>query len=224
MAIAIIRTIILYLAIVISMRIMGKRQIGELAPAEFVVAVVISDLAAHPLQDLGTPLLYGLIPVTVLVVCEILISGMGIKSIKFRTLVSGKPSMVIENGRINERELKRCRYTVDELSEQLRKKDIVDFGVVKYAVLETDGTLSTVLYPAEAPLTPKHMNIQPDDVSIPSIVICDGRVLDGNLQKLGFNRAWLEKQLGSRKLKNVGDVFLMTADTSGKVYLAAREG
>ena len=224
MAIAIIRTLILYSVIVISMRIMGKRQIGELAPSEFVVAVLISEMAAHPLQDIGTPLIYGLVPVMVLVICEILISGLGIKSLKFRELVVGKPSLIIENGQISEFEMKKCRYTLDELAEQLRKKDILDISTVKYAVLETDGTLSTILYPAEAPLTPKQMSIQTDDISYPVIVISDGQILEKNLKRIGFNRAWLNKQLGNRKFKNAGEVFLMTADTSGRVYLAAREG
>ena len=224
MAISIIRTLILYFAIVLSMRIMGKRQIGELAPAEFVVAVLISDLAAHPLQDIGTPLIYGLFPVAVLVICEILLSGAVIKNQRFGALVCGKPSMVIESGRVIEIELRRCRLSLDELTEQLRKKDILDISTVKYAVLETDGTLSTILYPAEAPLTPKQMNIQPDDTAYPVIVINDGRVLENNLQKLGYNLKWLEKQLLNRKLKNAEEVFLMTADASGRVYLTERDG
>ena len=224
MAISVIRTLILYFAIVLSMRIMGKRQIGELAPAEFVVAVLISDLAAHPLQDIGTPLLYGILPVAVLVICEILVSGAVIKSRRVSALVCGKPSMVIENGRIVELELRRNRLTLDELTEQLRKKDILDISTVKYAVLETDGTLSTILYPAEAPLTPKQMNIQADDTPYPMIVINDGRVLESNLQKLGYNLKWLEKQLTNRKLKNASEVFLMTADNSGRIYLTERNG
>jgi len=224
LSITIIRTLILYFAIVVSMRIMGKRQLGELEPAEFVVAVLISDLAAHPLQDIGTPLLYGLIPVIVLIVCEILISGAMIKNHRFRTLICGKPSLIIENGRISELELKKNRITLDELSEQLRKKDILDISTVKYAVLETDGTLSTILFPAQAPLTPQQMNIQADDMGYPVIVINDGRVLEQNLERIGFNLAWLDKQLGSRKVKNADEVFLMTADTSGRVYLAVREG
>jgi len=223
LSIAIIRTLILYFAIVVSMRMMGKRQLGELEPTEFVVAVLISDLAAHPLQDIGTPLLYGLIPVIVLLICEILISGAMIKNHRFRALVCGKPSFIIENGRINELEMKKNRVTLDELAEQLRKKDILDISTVKYAVLETSGTLSTILYPMESPLTPKQMNIQADDIGYPVIVINDGRVLQQNLEQIGFNLTWLEKQLAGRKLKNADEVLLMTVDTSGRVYIAARE-
>ena len=201
---------------------MGKRQLGELEPAELVVAVLISDLAAHPLQDIGTPLLYGLIPVIILLLCELLMSGAIIKSQRFGALVCGKPSIIIENGKISEPEMRKNRVTLDELAEQLRKKDILDISTVKYAVLVTGGTLNALLYPGECPITPKQMNIQTDDTGYPMIVINDGRVLDQNLQKLGFNRAWLDKQLGNHKLKNPKEVYLMTVDTSGRVYLAAR--
>lgn len=222
MAISIIRTIIIYLAIVVSMRVMGKRQLGELEPAELVVAVLISDLAAHPLQDIGTPLLYGLLPIVVLVFCEILMSGAIIKSQRFGALVCGKPSIIIENGRINETEMRKNRVTLDELAEQLRKKDILDISTVKYAVLETGGSLSAILYPGDCPVTPNQMNIQTDDTGYPIIVINDGCVLEDNLRKLGFNRAWLDKQLQGNKLKNPKDVYLMSADMSGRVYLSKR--
>jgi uncharacterized membrane protein YcaP (DUF421 family) len=223
LAIAIIRTLILYLAIVVSMRVMGKRQLGELEPAEFVVAVLISDLAAHPLQDIGPPLMYGLIPVLTLLCCQVLISAAALKSVRLRAVISGKPSLVIENGKLLQREMKKNRYTVDELTEQLRKKDITDLATVKYAILETDGTLSAVLYASEQPATPRQMKLDVDDMEYPVIVVNDGRVLDKNLQKLGFNRAWLQNQLKSRKLKDPREVFLMSADAGGRVYFAAKE-
>jgi uncharacterized membrane protein YcaP (DUF421 family) len=222
LAIAIIRTLILYIAIIVSMRVMGKRQLGELEPAEFVVAVLISDLAAHPLQDIGTPLLYGLIPVLTLMCCEVAISAMALKSVRLRAVISGTPSFIIENGKLLQREMKRNRYTVDELTEHLRKKDIMDISAVKYAILETDGTLSTVLYASEQPATPRQLALTVDDMGYPMIVINDGRVLDENLQKLGFNRAWLKNQLKSRKVTDPREVFLMSADAGGRVYFAAR--
>ena len=224
MAIAIIRTIILYFAIIASMRIMGKRQLGELEPAELVVAVLISDLAAHPLQDIGTPLLYGLIPVITLLICQVLVSGAIIRSLKFRVLFCGKPSLIIENGKIIQAEMRKNRYTVDELTEQLRKKDIIDISTVKFAVLETDGTLSAILYSAESPVTPKQMCLQADEPGYPIIVINDGRVLEQNLQKAGFDGAWLKKQLKSRKAKDASEVFLMIADPAGHVYYAGKDG
>lgn len=223
MAIAIIRTLILYAVIIISLRIMGKRQIGELEPAELVVAVLISDLAAHPLQDIGTPLLYGLIPVLTLLCCEVLMSGLIVKSIKFRKLICGKPSLLIHKGKIIQREMKSNRFTLDELSEQLRKKDISDISTVKYAILETDGSLSTLLYTDQAPLTPKQMNIQVDNAGYPVIVVNEGRVLSDNLKKMGYNDIWLNRQLSERNVSDASDVYLMTVDESGCIYFLQKD-
>lgn len=223
MAISFIRTIILYITIVVSMRIMGKRQMGELEPAEFVVAVVISDLATHPLQDPGTPLLYGLIPVLTILACEILVSMAVVKNVYIRAAVCGKPSILVNNGKIIQSEMKKNRITIDELSESLRKKNITDIQTVKLAILETDGSLSTMLYPNQVPLTPLHMNITAEDIGYPVIVINDGRILERNMEFLGFNMKWLENQLSNRNIKNAHDVFLMTADRAGHIYFAARE-
>lgn len=202
---------------------MGKRQIGELEPAELVVAVLISDLAAHPLQDIGTPLLYGLIPVLTLLCCEVLMSGFIVKSIKFRAFVCGKPSMIIQNGKIVQKEMKSNRFTLDELSEQLRKKDITDISSVKYAVLETDGSLSTLLYADQSPLTPKQMTIQTDDIGYPVMVINNGRVLEKNLNRMGFNEIWLKRQLTARKVSKVSDVYLLTVDECGRIYFSIKD-
>lgn len=224
MAISIIRTLIVYGTIVLSMRIMGKRQLGDLQPAELVVAVLISDLAAHPLQDIGIPLLYGLVPALILVCCEVMVSAGIMKSIRFRAFICGKPSLLISNGVIDQKEMKKNRFTIDELVEQLRKKDVVDIGSVKFAVLEADGTLSTILYSAEAPVTPKQLNLAPPDQERPVIIISDGRVLKNNLTLLGYNDTWLETQLKKRKARGPETVFLMTADQSGKVFFAQKEG
>ncbi|MDR2357998.1 MAG: DUF421 domain-containing protein [Oscillospiraceae bacterium] len=223
MAIVIIRTLILYLAIVVSMRVMGKRQLGELAPAELVVAVLMSDLAAHPLQDLGTPLIYGLVPVLTLLCCEILISGAILKFARLRTLICGQPGMIIKNGRIIQREMRKSRYTLDELAERLRKKDITDIGAVRYAILETDGTVSAFPYPEELPLTPRQMGIDVSAPGFPVPVICDGRVIDKNLKTLGRDRSWLGKRLAARGVKDARDVFLFSADGVGNEFFQRKE-
>lgn len=202
---------------------MGKRQIGELEPAELVVAVLISDLAAHPLQDIGTPLLYGLIPVLTLLCCEVLMSGFIVKSIKFRAFVCGKPSVIIQKGKIVQSEMKSNRFTLDELSEQLRKKNILDISTVKYAILETDGSLSTLLYTDQSPLTPKQMNLQTDDVGYPVMLINNGRVLEKNLNMMGFNEIWLKRQLLDRKVATVTDVYLLTIDECGRIYYSRKD-
>ena len=223
MAISFIRTVIVYLAIVVAVRVMGKRQLGQLEPSELVVAVLISDLASHPLQDPATPLLYGLVPVVTLLCVEILVSGAIGKSVRFRSLVCGRPSMLIENGRILQREMRKNRVTVDELAEELRKNDILDIASVKYAILETDGTLSTLLYAGESPVTPRALNMQVQEDGYPVIVINEGRVMSDNLKALGKEAKWLMERLRERKISDPSRVYLMNVDGAGHIYLAARE-
>ena len=223
MAISIIRTVIVFLALIISMRVMGKRQLGELEPAELVIAVLISDLASHPLQDPGIPLLYGLIPVITLLCCEVLISAGLMKSVRFRTIVCGKPSLLISNGKIMQEEMRKNRVTLDELMEELRKKDISDISTVRYAILETDGTLSTILYAAKSPVTPEQMGIVAEEYGYAVIVINDGRILDNNLKILGFDRSWLDKRLHELGVKNADEVYFMTVNSLGTIYFAKKE-
>ncbi|MDR0861712.1 MAG: DUF421 domain-containing protein [Oscillospiraceae bacterium] len=223
MAISIIRTLILYLAIIVSMRVMGKRQLGELEPAELVVAVLISELAANPLQDLGTPLLYGLAPVLTLVFCETMVSAVMLKNVRLRAFICGKPSFIVLEGRLMQDEMRKNRYSLDELSEQLRKRGILDISTVKFAILETDGTLSTIPYSGDSPATPNQMQLQVCDADYPITVVSDGRVLLENLRALGFDEAWLKRQLRGHKAKSPKEVFIMSADKSGRVYFAAKE-
>lgn len=223
MAVTMIRTIIIYISLVISMRIMGKRQLGELEPADLVVAVLISDLASHPLQDPGIPLLYGLIPVATLLCCEVLISAGVLKSVRFRSIICGRPSVLIKNGVINQMEMKKNRFTVDELAEELRKKEITDFATVKYAILETDGTVSTVLFPSERPVTAGQLNINVNDSGYPVIVINNGRLLEENLKSIGKNSAWLRKELKKKGITDHNDVYIMTVDAENTIYLSQKE-
>ena len=223
MAVTIIRTIIIFASLVVSMRIMGKRQLGELEPAELVVAVLISDLAAHPLQDPGIPLLYGLIPVATLLCCEILISAGILKSVKFRSLVCGRPSVLIKDGEIDQLEMKKNRFTVDELMEELRKKDILDISIVKYAILETDGSVSALLFPSERPVSAKQLDIKTKDTGYPIIVVNNGRVLSENIERAGKTKQWLNKELSKRGVNNHNDVYLMTVDGENNIYFAQKE-
>lgn len=223
MAISFIRTLILYVVILISMRVMGKRQLGELETSELVVAVLISDLAANPLQDTGIPLLYGIIPTITLVCCEILISGAVVKSVRFRSIICGNPSIIINNGKIVQSEMKKNRYTIDELSEELRGKSITDISTVKYAILETDGSLSVLQYASHTPITAEQMKIAADDPGYPVMVINNGRILSKNLKLMGLNEKWLEKQLKARRISSPKDIFLMTVNHAGQVYITPKE-
>ena len=223
MAIVLIRTLIIYLTLLITMRLMGKRQLGEMELSEFVVAALIADLAAHPLQDIGIPLLNGIVPVLTLFCCEVFIAAASMKSIKFRSLLFGRPSIVIQNGSILQQEMRLNRFTPEELMQELRKQGVYDINRVQYAVLETNGTLNVMSYPEDKPVTAKILGINAENESYPSIVINNGRILDNNLRWLGFDRNWLKKKLREEKLSGPEGIYLMVADRDGRTYIAEKE-
>lgn len=223
LAIVFIRTIIVYIALILSMRLMGKRQLGELELSEVVIAVLIADMASHPLQDIGIPLLNGLIPIIVLMCCEVLVSGGVLKSIKFRAFICGRPSIIIKNGMIDQEEMKRCRLCLDELTEDLRKKGFTDLSKIKYAILETDGTLNPLPYATENPPSAVALNIPAEDFSIPRCVISDGRIIERNLTESGKDMLWLKNQLKSRNINSHKEVYYMTVDDFDKIYFLAKE-
>ncbi len=224
MGVSFVRTVIVFILLIGSLRIMGKRQLGELEPLELVVAVLISNLAAQPLQDTGTPLIYGIVPVLTLLASQLVISGVSVKYGKFRRLLSGKPSILIDNGVIVQSEMKKCRLSVDELYVELRINGVTDISTVKHAILETDGTLSVLPYAEHAPLTPELMHIAAPDNGLPVSVITEGRVMSDNLKLLGRDEKWLRAQVRKRGCAEIRDVYLMTVDGSGKIYFAKKEG
>lgn len=223
MAIITVRTVIVFLCIFAAMRLMGKRQLGELEPSELVVAVLISDMAAHPLQDIGIPMMNGLIPIAVLLSCELLISWLSLKSRRFRTLCFGRPSILIRDGRIDQRELKRNRFSLDELSEELRGRSVTDLSTVRYAILETDGTLNVILRAAEQPLTPAQMGINVPEPGLPVAVVNDGKPDEARLRQLGKNERWLRNELRRRGYSSPSEVCYMTVDEIGRIYLQRKE-
>lgn len=224
MAIVFMRTLIVFAALLLAMRIMGKRQLGELELSELVVAVLISDMAAHPLQDIGIPLLNGIIPIITLLCFELLLTAGTLKSIRFRALLYGKPSILIENGNINEKEMRKNRFTLDELCEELRSNGISDISKVKYAILETNGMLNTLLYPTEKPPAASDLGIKVSAAGeLPIIVINDGRIINTNLQYLGFDTKWLKNRLHENGNISSNDVYLMTADKNGKIYFKPKD-
>ena len=222
MAIVIARTLTVYFALLLSMRLMGKRQLGEMELSEFVVAALIADLAAHPLQDMGIPLLNGLVPIAVLFCCEVLIAGLSLRFIRLRTLFFGKPSLLIVKGAINQAEMRRNRFTADELMQELRCQGVTDIAGIEYAILETDGKLNLILSPAERPVTAGQLQLPTPDGGYPHIIVSEGRVLEANLQHLGLDLAWLQTELARSGLEQ-NEVYLMTADEARNVYLARRE-
>ncbi len=225
MTTAFIRTVILYFLLMIGLRLLGKRQIGELEPSELVLTLIISDLAAVPMQDYGIPLLNGVLPIVTLLCISLILSFLNLKSIRFRKLLCGSPTLIIRDGKILQRNMARNRFTVDELYEQLRSQGYSDVTSVKYAILETSGQVSILPYTKDSPITPQVVELQvPDDVTLPILLINDGRVMSDNLQSSGYDRNWLDKQLKSRRLTSPRQVFFMTVDEAGTVVCVAKEG
>lgn len=222
---AFFRTVLLYGLLIVGLRLTGKRQIGQLEPIEFVLMMLLSDLASVPMQDFGLPLLQGVIPIATLLAVSTLLSGISMVSVRFRSLVCGEPTLIIRDGVIQQSAMKGSRLTLDEVLEELRVQGVSSIDSVKYAVLETSGQLSVLLRADQQPVTPRQLDIVvPDDVFLPAILIDNGRLMEKNLQKLGLDEKWLQKQLKSHKIHRTQDVFLMTADRSGSVVLVRKEG
>ena len=221
---AVIRTVILYLLIIVGIRLMGKRQIGQLEPSELVLSLLIADLAAVPMQDFGIPLLMGIIPILTLLCLSTILSVLTVKSIRFRALLCSRPSIVVQDGQILIKEMVKNRFTVDELMEELRVAGITDLSSVKYAVLETTGRISVLPKAEEKPVTVKDMKLPTQDNGLPVILISDGRILSQNLKIRNLTEAWLKKQLRQRDVQDIRHVFLMTVDEKGHIYLAEKEG
>lgn len=221
---AVIRTVILYLLIIVGIRLMGKRQIGQLEPSELVLSLLIADLAAVPMQDFGIPLLMGIIPILTLLCLSTILSVLTVKSIRFRALLCSRPSIVVQDGQILIKEMVKNRFTVDELMEELRVAGITDLSSVKYAVLETTGRISVLPKAEEKPVTVKDMKLPAQDNGLPVILISDGRILSQNLKIRNLTEAWLKKQLRQRDVQDIRHVFLMTVDEKGHIYLAEKGG
>lgn len=225
MAIVFLRTLIVFFVIILFMRIMGKRQLGELEPSELVVAVLISDLSAHPLQDIGIPLINGLIPAATLLSLELLISGLTMRSSFLQKLICGKPSILIENGSIIQSEMRKNRFTLEELHEELRNKGIVDIATVQYAILETSGTLNIIQYPVYDPVTAEQMGLTPQPVTFPVIVINNGNLMQDNMKLVGLDTAALLERLKEYDIFRIADAYILSVSMQGEtVYCAPMEG
>ncbi len=207
MLIVFVRTLILYIVIVIVLRLLGKRQIGQLQPSELVVALIIADLAAVPMANVGIPLINGIIPIITLFIMEELLSLISMKSERARGIISGKPSILIERGMIMEKELRRIRYNLNDLLEQLRLKNFSNLEDIDYAILETSGQLSVIPKAENMPVTIKDLNIKPKAQQLPVTAIIDGRTISDNLYKIGLSNDWLANELKTNKIKSVKDVF-----------------
>ncbi|MFZ5352141.1 MAG: DUF421 domain-containing protein [Bacillota bacterium] len=207
MLIVFLRTLILYAVIVIIMRLLGKKQIGELQPSELVLALVIADLAATPMEDVDVPLMNGIIPILTLFIAEELLSYISLKSERARGIISGKPSIVVEKGKIIEEEMKRLRYNINDLLEQIRLNGHKSIDEVEFAILETSGQLSTFPFPSKKPVTIEDLKLNAESEGLPVTLIIDGRALGHNLKIAGVDAEWLERELRKHNIRNQKDVF-----------------
>ena len=217
-----LRTILLYLVLLGAIRFMGKRQIGQMEASEFVVAMLVADLAAIPMQDVAIPLYAGLVPILTVLGAELVLAGICLRSIRFRRLLCGKPVILIENGRILQKNLRRTRVTIDELMGHLREKDVLDVRTVQYAILETNGNLSVFPYPAEVAPSAKDLQIHPKERYLPITIVSDGALLDANLALSGRNGDWLKKTLGDYRA-TVAGTWLLSVDKAGHVLWLGKE-
>ena len=222
MILSYLRTIILYSVLIAVIRLMGKRQIGQMEPSEFVVTMLVANLASIPMQEGSIPLYSGLVPILTVLGLELVLSGASLRSIKLRKLLCGKPVILIENGRIIQENLRKTRVTLDELSGHLREKDVLDVSQVQYAILETNGNLSVFPYPAHRPASAEDAGIQPKRQYLPVTVISDGKLLHENLSKLGKDEAWVHRVLADRK-STVANTWLMTADDADHITWYEKE-
>jgi len=218
------RTVILYFLIMAGLRLMGKRQIGELEPSELVLTLMLSDLATVPMQDFGTPLLAGIIPILTLLALSMLLSQISLHSLRFRALVCGTPSVLIRNGVLQQSTMRKNRYTLDELLEELREQGYFNIQDIKYAILENSGQLSVLPWSRCQPVTAEDLGKDIRDTAVlPTVLISDGRVLQQNLAFLGKDTEWLTRTLMQKNLSSPEEVFLLTLDEQENILCIKKE-
>ena len=216
------RTVIVYLVLIAVIRLLGKRQIGQMEPSEFVVTMLVANLASIPMQDSGIPLLAGIVPILTVLGVELVLSALSLRSVGLRKLLCGKPVILIENGNILQENLRKTRVTLDELTGHLREKDVLDLHSVQYAILETNGNLSVFPYPRERPASARDAGIAARKQYLPMTIVSDGKLLPENLQKAKKDESWLRQVLLQNSAR-LEDTWLLTVDGGDNVVFFRRE-
>ena len=222
MLITFFRAIILYLIVLIVMRLMGKREIGQLQPFELAISIMIADLASIPMTEIGIPIFNGIIPILGLLVMHLIISVVNLKSLKAREIICGKPNILIYRGKINEKALKKERFTINELQERLRGNNVVNLGDVEYAILETSGEVTVIQKPEKRNTIPEDFNIKPDYEGIPYDLVIDGKIMNQNLKIIGKNYEWLKKEVKKFSI-NPEEALVVTIDGKGRIFCQKKE-
>ena len=218
-----LRTMILYLVLIASVRLMGKRQVGQMEPSEFVVTMLVANLASIPMQDEGIPLFSGVVPILTVLGAELVLSVASMGSIRLRRILCGKPVILMENGRILQENLRKTRITLDELTGHLRLKDVLDLNTVQFAILETNGDISVFLYPSHRPASAREAGIQAGKQALPVTIIDDGRLLKKNLPVAQKDENWVKRVLNAHN-STLEDTFLLTVDEADTILWLPKEG
>lgn len=222
MLITLLRTIFLYIIVLIVMRLMGKREIGQLQPFELAISIMIADLASIPMTDTGIPITQGIVPILGLLLMHLLISLINIKSLRARAVLCGKPSILIYRGRIDEAVLKKERFTLNELEERLRGNNVVNIGDVEYAILETNGQVTVIQKPNKRNTTPEDFNIMPDYEGIPYDLVVDGKIMNDNLKQINKDEDWLRREVSKFHI-TPENALLVTLDGKGQIFCQEKE-
>ena len=222
MLLSFVRTILLYLILIAVVRLMGKRQLGQMEPAEFVVTMLVANLAAIPMQDGGIPLLSGLVPILTVLGVGLVLSWLSLRCIRLRRWLCGKPVILIENGKILQENLRRTSITMDELTGHLREKDVLNIRQVQFAILETDGNFSVFPYPKHQPASAQDAGIQAKAQYLPITIIEDGHLFRENLLLSGKDDSWLSSVLQEKNAR-ISTTWLLTVDQADKIYFVAKE-
>ena len=222
MIVSYVRTLILYSLLILVIRLMGKRQIGQMEASEFVVTMLVANLASIPMQDEGIPLFFGMIPILTVLGMELCLSALSLRSIRLRRLLCGKPVILIENGRILQENLRKTRVTIDELTGLLRLKDVMDLRSVRYAILETNGSLSVFPYAEEKPASAADAGIAVRQQYLPFTIVCDGCLIEENLRKAKKDTLWLQKVLQDHNAQ-LQETWLLTVDQTDRVVFYRKD-
>lgn len=221
MAVTLLRTVILYIVVIAALRLMGKRQIGDMQPGELVITILISELASMPIQDTSQPMTQGVLAIFTLVIMEVLISFISMKCAPLRRLINGHSAILIKDGVIDQRLMKAMRVTVSDLLEVLRGQNVFDISQVSYAILETNGQISILLKSGSQPVTREDLGVKSDDDDMPIPVVSDGKIVENSLTLSRLSREDVQNEASRRGIK-IKQIFLMTVNSEGKFYIVKK--
>ncbi|UNC92685.1 YetF domain-containing protein [Candidatus Contubernalis alkaliaceticus] len=219
----VMRTVVFYVTVLIVIRLLGKREVGQLSSFDLVVAIMIAELAAIPMDKIEIPIYVGILPILTLAILEVMLAGVSLKSKIARSVINGVPSVLIENGNILEGELRKLRYNINDLLRQLREKDVFNISDVEFAILETSGKISVVLKSQSRPVIPKDLNLRPSYEGLSHPLIIDGNVNTDNLKKVKLDSQWLKDELKKNNVNDFKEVLLATIDSQGNLYVSKKE-